>query len=268
MVTSALTIAGSDSSGGGGIQRDLAVFAALGVYGCCAVTAVTAQDTSGIRRIHYIPPVVLGAQIDAVSRDLHPLATKIGMLGRHVAVGLVAGRVRRSRLSNVVLDPVIAAKDGTRLLSERSLATMKAELLPQVAVLTPNVTEAERLAGIRIGDRDSLVEAGTRLLAWGVGAVVIKGGHLEGKAVDTLITPDRIREFGGERIAGPPVRGTGCAFSAALAAHLATGRSLDEACAAASAYVRAMILGALDIGKGARVGLTGVQTESPGGSRG
>jgi hydroxymethylpyrimidine/phosphomethylpyrimidine kinase len=246
---SVLTIAGSDSSGGAGLQMDLKVFCALGVWGTCAATAVTAQNSRGVERIHYLPPRFIAAQIDAVTDDLHPAAVKVGMLGRAQVVAAVAGRVRRRGLPNLVLDPVLAAKDGTPLLNARGVTALKQLLLPLARVVTPNVPEAEALAGMAIQDCDSLRAAARAIAACGA-AVVIKGGHRAESPADLLFDGERFEEFGGERLPGPPVHGTGCVYSAALAARLALGDRLAEACAAAKRFAEDAIRSAQSLGKG------------------
>lgn len=248
-----LTIAGSDTSGGGGLQQDLKVLQACGVHGASVVTALTAQSTAEIRRVHRVPPRFVGDQIDTVAADLPIAAVKTGMLDRAAIVEVVAERVRRRRLTNLVVDPVILAKDGTPLLNGRGLAALQRRLLPLARVVTPNVPEAEALSGISIVDDSSLREAARRIGATGVEAVIIKGGHLPGEPIDTLYWKGEFRELRGERIAGAPVRGTGCLFSAALAAQLALGSEIPEACAAARELVRRGIAGAVALGKGARV---------------
>ncbi len=266
-VSAALSIAGSDSSGGAGLQMDLAVFAALGVWGACAATALTAQNTTGMLRIHPVPPRFLAAQIDAVVRDIPVAAVKVGMLLRPQLVRVVAERIHRRRLAPVVLDPVLRAKDGTELLTPPALKAMKSELLPLARVVTPNLPEAAALAGTGItGDAD-LKEAARRIAALdrsGGLAVVIKGGHRSGPAADLLLDGGRFEEFGGERVPGPPVRGTGCIYSAALAGRLALGDTLAEACAAAREFVAAAILRAVAIGHGARVARVGAGWEEAG----
>lgn len=249
----ALSIAGSDSCGGAGFQLDLKVFQALGVHGASVATALTAQNTQEVRRIHHIPPVFLGAQIDAVCEDLPIAAAKTGMLARAQVVQVVAERVRRRSLPNLVVDPVLLAKDGTPLLSGRGKELLLRRLLPLATVVTPNVPEAEALSGVRIHNRASLLEAAQAISATGVRAVVIKGGHLEGEPVDYLWMEETLREFPGERLAGTPVHGTGCLYSAALAARLALGDTIPDACAAAKALITHAIRDAVALGRGSRL---------------
>ncbi|MFN3651064.1 MAG: bifunctional hydroxymethylpyrimidine kinase/phosphomethylpyrimidine kinase [Armatimonadota bacterium] len=248
----ALTIAGSDTCGGAGLQADLRVFHSLGVYGASVAVALTAQNTAGVRRVHHVPPRFIGEQIDAVATDLPIAAAKTGMLGRARVVEVVAARVRRRRLPNLVVDPVLAAKDGTPLLCSRGLEALRRQLLPQARVVTPNAVEAAILSGIEIHDRESLRRAAAAISAFGVEAVVIKGGHLPGDPVDTLYWRGELREYPGERlgVGEGPVHGTGCLYSAALTAHLALGAELPEACAAAKELVTAAIREAVRLGKG------------------
>ncbi len=235
---------------------DLKVFQACGVHGTSVATALTAQNTLGVRRVHRLPPRFVAAQIDAVVGDLPPAAAKTGMLDRAQVVEVVAERVRRRRISNLVIDPVILAKDGTPLLDRRGIEALKRALLPQALVVTPNVPEAEFLSGVPIHDRDSLREAARVLNSLGVASVLIKGGHLEGAPVDTLFWQGEYVEFTGERLGSPgqaPVHGTGCMFSAALAARVAQGDPLPEACRIARDLVRGAISQALSLGRGARL---------------
>ena len=218
----ALTIAGSDSSGGAGIQMDLKVFQACGVYGTSVVTALTAQNTAGVWRGHRITPRFVAEQIDAVTRDIPIAAAKTGMLDRAQIVQAVADRVRRRGIPLLVVDPVIAATDGTPLLNRRGVELLKTELLPQAFAVTPNVPEAELLSGIPITDLASLQAAAVRIGEFGAKAVIVKGGHREGPATDILWWDGKFHEFSGERLDRVDVHGTGCAYSAALTARLAS----------------------------------------------
>lgn len=251
-----LTIAGSDSSGASGVQLDLKALQACGVYGACAVTAVTSQNTRGVHRVFHVPPGVAAAQIDTVCADFPIAVVKIGMLGRAQMVRAVADRIRRRELTYVVLDPVLLAKDGTPLLSGRGVAALKESLLPLSTVVTPNAPEAEALSGVTIVGEDSLRSAAERILKLGARAVLIKGGHLPGEPVDTLFCEGKVHRFRSTRIGEGPakVRGTGCLFSSAVAAGLALGKDIHEACEFAQAFVRRAIEGAVAVGRGNRVG--------------
>lgn len=212
---SVLTIAGSDPSGGAGIQADLRVFAALGVAGLSAVTALTVQNSQGVLRVHPIAPGILAAQLDAVLTDSRPSAVKIGMLGGAAQVAVVADALRRFRPPNVVLDPVLASTGGVPLLDDAGRRLLLSDLLPLCDLVTPNLAEAETLAGLR---------------ASGVQAILEKGGHRDGTPTDILTTADGTRtEFAGQRIETPHTHGTGCVLSAAIAANLALGREMTEA---------------------------------------
>lgn len=245
-----VTIAGSDSSGGAGIQLDLKVFQRLGVYGMTVLTAVTAQNTLGVQKICKVPPRIVGAQIDSVIRDIGVDACKIGMLYSPSAVDIVASRIARRRIPNIVLDPVIAAKDGTLLLTTKGIQRMKRFLIPKVMVITPNVHEAEILTGIPVRNLEDLKKAVVVINTLGCRYVLATGGHLEGNPVDLLYDGMQFMELPGTRVEGPPVHGTGCAFSAALAARLAVGDSVIEAARFAKDLVAELIRSAVKLGKG------------------
>jgi hydroxymethylpyrimidine/phosphomethylpyrimidine kinase len=247
----ALTIAGSDSGGGAGIQADLKTFAAHGVYGTSAITAVTAQNTLGVTAIHALPADMVTAQIEAIVADLPPDAVKIGMLATPAIVEATAAAVEALELPFVVLDPVMVAKSGHRLLDEDAAAALIAELIPKAYLITPNVPEAEVLADMSIRTVDDAREAAQRILALGPTAVVVKGGHLAGDdVVDVLFDGHRLDELRGPRVPGRSTHGTGCTFSSAIAANLARGASLQDAVSRARAYVAAAIASAPGLGGG------------------
>jgi hydroxymethylpyrimidine/phosphomethylpyrimidine kinase len=251
MKTTVLTIAGSDSSGGAGIQADLKTFAALGVYGTCAVTAVTAQDSEALRAIQELPPELVAAQIDAVVGDLGVDAVKTGMLANAGIVRVVAEKVRQHGLPNLVLDPVLAAKSGDRLLAEDALNVLRAELLPLCTVVTPNLPEAEALVDRRLETDDDLERAAKEMVTLGARNVVITGGHASGPdAVDLLYDGRGFRRFSAPRLATRHGRGTGCTFASAVAAWLALGASVEEAVGRAKEYVTAALERAFALGKG------------------
>jgi len=261
----ALTIAGSDSGGGAGVQMDLKVFAALGVFGTCAITALTAQNTVGVRGAWEAPPEFVGAQIEAVLDDLPVRAAKTGMLSSAAVVEAVVRVVEERRsfpplvearrsFPPLVVDPVVVAKDGTHLLSEEGIAAVRERLLPLASVVTPNVPEAEALTGVRIESEEDLRRAAEKLRALGCSWVLVKGGHMEGREVtDLLLGPDHEQALSSPRIPGGPFHGTGCALSAATAAFLAHGRSIPEAVREATAFVRHLLQEARSLGGGARV---------------
>lgn len=245
-----LTIAGSDPSGGSGVQADLKVFADLGVFGLSVIAVMTAQNSQGVQKIAAVAPSIIRAQIDSVVRDIGADACKIGMLYSHRTVSAVAERVARREIGNIVLDPVVFAKDGTRLLSEQAVKRVRRELLPKVLVITPNLQDANELTGLRVGCVEEMREAARAIHDLGPKFVLIKGGHLEGEPADVLYDGDGFAELTGKRIEGPPMRGTGCILSAAIAARLALGDGVPEACAFAKGYVQECIGRGVTLGKG------------------
>ncbi len=247
----ALTIAGSDSGGGAGIQADLKTFAAHRVYGTSAITAVTAQNTRGVTGIHALPADMITAQIEAVASDIGVDAVKTGMLANAAIVEAVAAAIDTLDLPNVVVDPVMIAKGGDRLLEEEAVAAIKSELLRRALVVTPNAPEAGVLADMRVDSLESARKAAKRIRALGPSAVIVKGGHLPGgEAVDVLYDGREVVELRGPRIDSRNTHGTGCTFAAALAANLAVGRSLPDAARHAKQYVVGAIRSGLAIGHG------------------
>jgi hydroxymethylpyrimidine/phosphomethylpyrimidine kinase len=247
----ALTIAGSDSGGGAGIQADLKTFAALGVYGTSAITAVTAQNTLTVARIQEISPDVVAAQIDAVLSDLGTDSAKTGMLWSEAIIEAVAGAVSRHRIQNLVVDPVTISKSGARLLQEHGLTALRSRLLPLAEIVTPNLPEAEALAGMTIQDAEGMREAARRIHDQGARRVIIKGGHVEGpNAVDLYYDGVDFQELKEERIKTRSTHGTGCTFSAAIAAYLAHGLPPLDAVARAKEFVTAALRSAPDLGRG------------------
>jgi hydroxymethylpyrimidine/phosphomethylpyrimidine kinase len=247
----ALTIAGSDSGGGAGIQADLKTFAAFGVYGTSAITAVTAQNTHGVRRWLAMPADLVAAQIEAVVEDIGADAVKIGMLATSGVVRAVHAALRDLALDRVVLDPVMIAKGGDRLLEEEAITALGRDLLPCALLVTPNIPEAEVLAGGRIRSVADMREAGARLLARGARGVLVKGGHASGpESIDVLCLPGSTREIRGPRLQGRNTHGTGCTLSSAIAAGLAKGLALEHVVDEARAYLEGAIRHAPDIGHG------------------
>ena len=247
----ALTIAGSDSSGGAGIQADLKTFAAHGVYGLSAITAVTAQNTLGVTAVETLSADLVTAQIEAVMSDLGADAAKTGMLANAAIVEAVAAAVEALQIPLLVVDPVMIAKSGDRLLDDEALGAMKSELLRKAFVVTPNIPEAETLAGITISSEEARREAARRIHAMGPSAVVIKGGHLPSvNIVDLLYDGRRFVEFPAERVAGTSTHGTGCTFAAAVTAHLALGDTLEDSIRQAQAYIASAIRKAPGLGSG------------------
>lgn len=242
----ALTIAGSDSGGGAGIQADLKTFAALGCYGLSVVTAVTAQNTREVSAVVTLSAELVTAQLDAVLADIGADAIKIGMLGNANVIRAVAAGLVRWHGGPVVLDPVMVSKSADRLLADAATEVLRAELLPLAALVTPNLPEAAALLGWRAVTRDTMGDAACALHALGARAVLLKGGHLPGAPTDLLLYGDvagnaRTIWLEGRRVTGPNTHGTGCTLSAAIAAQLARGLPMDEAVARARAYLQAAL---------------------------
>ena len=246
----ALTIAGSDSGGGAGIQADLKTFAAHGVFGTSAITALTAQNTLGVTRVDAVAPAMVAAQIDAVASDFALDATKIGMLADATIVLVVADALDRHALRNVVLDPVMVSKSGARLLDRDAIDALVTALVPRVAIVTPNVPEAEALTGLEIRNVDDLRRAARRLVELGARAAFVKGGHLDGPAIDVIWDGATLTELSAPRVNTRHTHGTGCTLSAALAARLALGDDLATAARAAKDYVTRAIAQAPGLGHG------------------
>ena len=250
-VARALTIAGSDSGGGAGIQADLKVFTAFGVYGMTAITSVTAQNTVSVDAIEDISPAMVEKQIDAVARDLGVDAAKTGMLSNAGIIEAVARSVRRNGITQLVVDPVMVATSGARLLRDDACAAMKELLLPLAYVVTPNRPEAEALAGFSLDTEADVARAADVILALGPRYVLIKGGHGAGPdAADTLAGADGVDVFTTPRIESRNTHGTGCTLSAAIAACLANGMALPDAIRISKDYVTEAIRHGLPLGKG------------------
>jgi hydroxymethylpyrimidine/phosphomethylpyrimidine kinase len=252
-IPTALTIAGSDSGGGAGIQADLKTFAAHGVYGTSALTALTAQNTLGVTGVHLVPAEFVGAQIEAVAADIGCDAVKTGMLATSASVEVVAAAIESLELPNLVVDPVMVAKSGDRLLDDDAVHALRTTLLRLARVVTPNIPEAEVLAGMPVRTREDMREAARRIAQWKPGAVVVKGGHLEGpEVVDLLFENGRFTEFVGPRVDTRNTHGTGCTFAAAIAAQLARGVALEDAVRGAKAYVEGAMRAGIALGRGHR----------------
>lgn len=248
----ALTIAGSDSSGGAGIQADLKTFAAFGVYGTSAITAVTAQNTLGVGDWLAMPAALVGAQIDAVLSDIGAGAVKTGMLANAGIVSTVAAKLREHGVEMLVVDPVIVATSGVRLLDDEGVAALVRELLPLALAVTPNLPEAEALTGRTILSWDDAKGAAEQIVGMGARSVVITGGHFDGdhNATDLYYDGRGFRDFTAIRIDTPNTHGTGCTFSAAIAAGLAKGMATSDAVALAKSYVTLAMQHAYPIGQG------------------
>ena len=247
----ALTIAGSDSGAGAGIQADLKTFAAHGIYGTSAITAITAQNTLGVTQYQAVASDLVTAQIEAVVSDIGADACKTGMLANAAIVEAVAAAIKALDIPLLVVDPVMIAKSGDALVDGEAVAVLTAELLPLAFVVTPNIPEAEVLAGIAIRTDEDRHEAARRIAAHGASAVIIKGGHFPtADVVDLVYDRHTFTEFRHERVAGRHTHGTGCTFASAIASHLALGRSLLEAVPLAQRYVAGAIRHGVNVGRG------------------
>jgi hydroxymethylpyrimidine/phosphomethylpyrimidine kinase len=246
----ALTIAGSDSGAGAGIQADLKTFAALGVYGTSAITAVTAQNTRGVAAIFVLPPDIVAAQIDAVIQDIGARALKTGMLANAAVIEIVAAKIQRYRLPNLVVDPVMVAKSGDLLLRRNAIATLRSRLLPLATVVTPNLPEAEQLTGRSIRNENTVREAAELICGMGATSVVIKGGHRRGPATDVFFDGKKFVHLKSARIKTRHTHGTGCTFSAAIAAYLAREYELEDAVARAKQFITQALKKAFPVGSG------------------
>jgi hydroxymethylpyrimidine/phosphomethylpyrimidine kinase len=254
MTAIAVTIAGSDSSGGAGIQADLKTFSALGVYGASVIAALTAQNTLGVTAIHDVPADFVGAQIDAVFSDLAVGAVKIGMLSQPAVIEAVASGLKRHGARNIVLDPVMVAASGARLLNPDAISALRSVLMPLATLVTPNLPEAAALLDQPVArGEDDMLAQGQALMARGAKAVLMKGGHGEGpESVDLLLVPGKVARLEARRIATKNSHGTGCTLSSAIAAGLAKGLELGHAVAEAKDYVTQAIAHAdrLKVGQG------------------
>jgi len=247
----ALTIAGSDSGGGAGIQADLKTFHQFGVFGTSVIVAITAQNTLGVRAVHDVPGDIVSAQLDALAGDLPPHAVKTGMLSSASLARLVADTIQREQWRNYVLDPVMVATSGDRLLTVEAEATVRDRLLPLAGVVTPNLDEAAILCGFPVEAEADMARAGARLLSLGARAALIKGGHLRSdELVDLLVMPGGTQRFPHRRIATSSTHGTGCTLSAAITACLALELPLEEAVAVSLDYLQRAIASAPGLGAG------------------
>jgi hydroxymethylpyrimidine/phosphomethylpyrimidine kinase len=246
-----LSIAGSDSGGGAGIQADLKTFSAFGVFGMTAITAVTVQNTQGVQGFEAVSPVTVGDQIRAVASDIGVDAAKTGMLANAEIVEAVAVAVRETQIEALVVDPVFVSKHGHRLLEEDAVGALRELIVPLAAIITPNLPEASGLAGFEVDSREDMRRAADAIRALGARAVIVKGGHLSGeRATDLLVHEGGEEWLDEERIQTPNTHGTGCTLSAALAARLALGDTVPEAARAAKAFVTEAIRHSLAIGHG------------------
>ena len=245
-----MTIAGSDSGGGAGIQADLKTFAALGVYGTSVLTAITAQNTQRVTDVMELPTTLVESQVDAIMTDIGTDAVKTGMLSSSAIIKAVAVKVRQHHLANLVVDPVMVAKSGDQLLQEEAVDALRNHLVPLARVITPNAPEAQVLTGRAVETLDDARTAAGELVAMGAKCAVVKGGHLPGPATDVMYDGKEFRAFTSPRIDSTSTHGTGCTFAAAIAASLARGETLRDAVSQAKTYVTATIRHAFPMGKG------------------
>ena len=246
----ALTIAGSDSSGGAGIQADIKTMTANGVYAMSAVTALTAQNTTGVTGIMEVTPAFLAEQLDCIFTDIFPDAVKTGMVSSSGLIRTIAAKLKEYDAHNLVIDPVMVATSGARLISEEAVDTLKKELLPLATVITPNIPEAEVLSGLAIASAEDMVTAARRIHEiYGI-AVLLKGGHNLNDANDLLFDGEEAVWFNGKRIDNPNTHGTGCTLSSAIASNLAKGRDLRTSVQAAKNYISGALAAGLDLGRG------------------
>lgn len=246
----ALTIAGSDSSGGAGIQADIKSMQANGVYAMSAITALTAQNTTGVTGIMEVSPEFLEKQLDAVITDIRPDAVKIGMVASEELIKMIAKKLKEYQIENIVVDPVMVATSGSRLISESAIDTLRTYLLPMATVITPNIPEAEVLAEMEIKSEEDMVEAAKKINEKYHCAVLCKGGHSLNDANDLLYQNGTAKWFHGKRIDNPNTHGTGCTLSSAIASNLAKGYPLDQSIERAKEYISGALAAMLDLGKG------------------
>lgn len=249
-IPAAVTIAGSDSGAGAGIQADLKTFAAHGVYGTSVITAVTAQNTRGVQSFAALDPGLVAAQIEAVVDDIKPAAAKTGMLANAGIVRVIVEALEHYPDLPVVIDPVANAKSGDALIDAEALAALRSDLLPRARLITPNLPEAAALTGLRAETTDDMPRVGEALLALGVGAVVVKGGHLIDRADDLFMDGSRSEWLSAARVITRCTHGTGCTFSAAITANLALGHELFEAVVAAKRYLTEALIAGYEVGDG------------------
>lgn len=246
----ALTIAGSDSSGGAGIQADIKTMTANGVYAMSAITALTAQNTTGVFGVQETTPEFMANQLDCIFRDIFPDAVKTGMVSSAALIDVIAGKLREYQAKNIVVDPVMVSTSGSRLIAENAVEALKGRLLPLAAVITPNIPEAETLCGVRITSAADMERAAKQMHEEYGCAVLLKGGHRVNDASDYLYSAGRSCWFESKRIENPNTHGTGCTLSSAIASNLAKGYELDETVVRAKAYISGALAAMLNLGRG------------------
>ena len=250
MMKTALTIAGSDSSGGAGIQADIKTMMANGVYAMSAITALTAQNTTGVTAILNVTPEFLAQELDAVFTDIYPDAVKIGMVSESELIRTIAARLKQYGAKNIVVDPVMVATSGAKLICDEAVDILKTELFPLASVLTPNIPETEVLTGRAVRSAEDMIEAARQIADTYHCAVLVKGGHKLNDANDLLYTDGSYRWFNGKRIDNPNTHGTGCTLSSAIASNLAKGLSMEVSVERAKEYISGALSAMLNLGQG------------------
>lgn len=245
-----LTIAGSDSSGGAGIQADIKTITAHKMYAMSAITALTAQNTTGVYGISEVLPEFVAKQIDCIFNDIRPDSVKIGMVSSSAIIETIVEKLKEHKAENIVVDPVMVATSGSKLISDEARDTLINKLLPIATVITPNIPESEVLCGFEIKDEDGMVRAAEKIAESFKGAILVKGGHLVNDAIDLLYENGRSSWFSSERIDNPNTHGTGCTLSSAIACNLAAGYSLEDSIRNAKEYLTGALRAMLDLGKG------------------
>ena len=250
MMRTALSIAGSDSSGGAGIQADIKTMTANGVYAMTAITALTAQNTTGVTGIMEVTPEFLAQQLDSIFTDIRPDAVKIGMVSSSALIQVIAEKLKEYKAENIVVDPVMVATSGSKLISDDAIETLKTCLMPLSSILTPNIPEAEVLAEMKVETEEEMILAAKKISETFHFAVLCKGGHQLNDANDLLYRDGEYKWFHGKRIQNPNTHGTGCTLSSAIASNLAKGYSMDESVKRAKDYISEALEAMLDLGKG------------------
>lgn len=250
MMKTALSIAGSDSSGGAGIQADIKTMTANGVYAMTAITALTAQNTTGVTGIMEVTPEFLAQQLDSIFTDIRPDAVKIGMVSSSALIHVIAEKLKEYKAENIVVDPVMVATSGSKLISDDAIETLKTCLMPLSSILTPNIPEAEVLSGMKVETEEEMILAAKKISETFHCAVLCKGGHQLNDANDLLYRDGEYKWFHGKRIQNPNTHGTGCTLSSAIASNLAKGYSMDESVKRAKDYISEALEAMLDLGKG------------------
>ena len=245
-----LTIAGSDCSGGAGIQADIKTITVHKMYAMSAITALTAQNTTGVYGIMEVSPDFVGQQLDCIFTDIRPNAVKIGMVSSSAIINVIAEKLIEYKAENIVVDPVMVSTSGSRLLSDDAMSALVTQLLPLGRVITPNIPEAEALCGFKIESTDDMVRAASAISKFASGAILIKGGHLAGRASDLLYADGKARWFSEDKVDNPNTHGTGCTLSSAVACNLAAGFNLEESIERAKAYITGALKSGLNLGKG------------------